>query len=98
MPEIAFIEKYFFLLVVYSVIGWFYECIVESIRQKKIVNRGFLNGPYCPIYGFGSLLDVIVLGWIKNPIVLFVTSAVLTTILEYITSVIMEKLFHVSKK
>ena len=67
----------------------------RKLPSKKIINRGFLNGPYCPIYGFGSLLDVIVLGWIKNPIVLFVTSAVLTTILEYITSVIMEKLFHV---
>ena len=88
-------EKFFFWLVIYSMIGWCYECVLESYRQKKIINRDFLNGPYCPIYGFGSLLDVIVLGWIKNPIVLFVTSAVLTTILEYITSVIMEKLFHV---
>ena len=94
MPEIAFIEKYFFLLVVYSVIGWFYECIVESIRQKKIVNRGFLNGPYCPIYGFGALLDVLVLGWCTNPVMLFILSAVLTCTLEYITSVVMEKMFN----
>lgn len=94
MPDINLIERYFFWLVLYSIIGWVYECIVESIRQKKIVNRGFLNGPYCPIYGFGSLLDVVVLGWIENPFVLFVTSAVLTCTLEYITSVVMEKLFN----
>lgn len=94
MPDISMIETYFFLLVVYSVIGWFYECIVESIRQKKIVNRGFLNGPYCPIYGFGALLDVLVLGWCKEPVMLFILSAVLTCTLEYITSVVMEKLFN----
>ena len=94
MPDIVMIEKYFFLLVVYSVIGWFYECIVESIRQKKIVNRGFLNGPYCPIYGFGALLDVIVLGWCKEPVMLFILSAVLSCTLEYITSVVMEKMFN----
>ena len=94
MPDINLIERYFFWLVLYSIIGWVYECIVESIRQKKIVNRGFLNGPYCPIYGFGSLLDVVVLGWIENPFVLFIMSAVLTCTLEYITSVVMEKLFN----
>lgn len=94
MPDIVMLEKYFFLLVVYSIIGWVYECIVESIRQKKVVNRGFLNGPYCPIYGFGALLDIVALGWCKNPIMLFVLSAVLTCTLEYITSVVMEKLFN----
>lgn len=87
-------EKYFFWLVTYSIIGWIYECIVESIRQKKIVNRGFLNGPYCPIYGFGALLDVLVLGRIENPVILFLCSAILTCTLEFFTSVIMEKLFH----
>ena len=94
MPDIVMVEKYFFLLVVYSIIGWVYECIVESIRQKKIVNRGFLNGPYCPIYGFGALLDVVALGWCHNPVMLFLLSAVLCCTLEYITSVVMEKLFN----
>ncbi len=97
MPDSALIlEKYFFWLVIYSVIGWVYESALESFRQKKLVNRGFLNGPYCPIYGFGSLLDVIILGNLKyNPVLLFVASAVLTCILEYITSVVMEKIFNV---
>ncbi len=94
MPEIVTVEKFFFLLVIYSIIGWVYECIVESIRQKKIVNRGFLNGPYCPIYGFGALLDVVALGWCRDPVMLFILSAFLTCTLEYITSVVMEKLFN----
>ena len=94
MIDIITLEKYFFLLVIYSIIGWFYECIVESIRQKKIVNRGFLAGPYCPIYGFGALLDVVVLGWCTNPVLLFIISAVLTCTLEYITSIVMEKMFN----
>ncbi len=89
------VEKYFFWLIIYSMIGWCYECLLESYRQKKIINRGFLNGPYCPIYGFGSLLDILVLGWIENPVILFLVSAFLTTLLEYLTSLIMEKIFHV---
>ena len=96
MPETHLqIEKYFFWLVIYSVIGWVYESILETYRQKKLVNRGFLNGPYCPIYGSGALLDVVVLGWIENPVLLFLASAVLTCTLEYITSVILEKIFHI---
>ncbi len=97
MPDSALmLEKYFFWLVVYSVIGWVYESALESFRQKKLVNRGFLNGPYCPIYGFGSLLDVIILGNLRyNAFLLFVSSAVLTCILEYMTSVVMEKIFNV---
>ncbi len=94
MPDLITVEKYFFLLVVYSMIGWVYECIVESIRQKKVVNRGFLNGPYIPIYGFGALIDVIFLGWCRDPVWLFILSAFLCCTLEYITSVVMEKLFN----
>lgn len=94
MPDLITVEKYFFLLVTYSTIGWVYECIVESIRQKKIVNRGFLNGPYIPIYGFGALIDIIVLGWCRDPVLLFLLSAFLCCTLEYITSVVMEKLFN----
>ena len=94
MPDLITVEKFFFLLVIYSMIGWIYECIVESIRQKKIVNRGFLNGPYIPIYGFGALIDVVFLGWCKDPVLLFCLSALLCCTLEYITSVVMEKLFN----
>ena len=88
------VENIFLWLIIYSVIGWIYESTLCSITEKRFVNRGFLNGPYCPIYGFGAILDILILGWIENPILLFVLSAILTCTLEYITSYLMEKLFH----
>ncbi len=88
------VENIFLWLIIYSVIGWIYESTLCSITERRFVNRGFLNGPYCPIYGFGAILDILILGWIENPILLFVLSAILTCTLEYITSYLMEKLFH----
>lgn len=61
---------------------------------KKFVNRGFLNGPYCPIYGAGALLVITLLGKIQNPILLFFAGGLITCTLEYIISWVMEKLFH----
>ncbi len=94
MEILLLVERYFFWLVIYSMVGWVYESIVESFRQKKLVNRGFLFGPYLPIYGTGALLDVLLLGWIPNPILLFITAAVLCCIVEFIISVILEKIYH----
>ena len=47
---------YFFLFFIYSVIGWMMETIFVCIQKRKLVDRGFLIGPYCPIYGFGALV------------------------------------------
>lgn len=59
-----------------------------------MVNRGFLNGPLCPIYGTGAILGVAILGNVHNPIIIFLISMVGATILEYTTSWVMEQLFH----
>jgi uncharacterized membrane protein len=75
-------------------IGWVYETVICSIIQKRFIYRGFLNGPYCPIYGFGAVLNILVLGKVHNPFLLFFDAALLTGILEYLTSWGMEKLFH----
>lgn len=91
---ITAIENIFLWLITYSIIGWIYESILCSVIEKRFVNRGFLNGPYCPIYGFGAILDILILGKIQDPVLLFIFSAVLTCTLEYITSYLMEKLFH----
>ena len=70
------------------------EVILVSIENKKFMNRGFLIGPYCPIYGFGGLLITIVLGRYKyDPLVLFVMTVVTCGILEYLTSWAMEVIF-----
>lgn len=89
-----FLETYFIWFMVYSVIGWIWEVIICSVPAKKFINRGFLNGPYCPIYGFGAVLVAVLLRDIDNPILIFLAGALLTCTLEYITSWVMEKLFH----
>ena len=88
------IETWFLYLMIYSIAGWCYETTLCSVAQKRFINRGFLNGPYCPIYGFGAVLDLLLLGTIENPILLFFTGALVDCALEYFTSWAMEKLFH----
>lgn len=56
--------------MIYSIIGWVYESTICSIGHRKLINRGFLNGPYCPIYGTGAVLVLLVLGRIQNPVLL----------------------------
>ena len=82
-----------FYFMIYSVVGWIYETTLCSITDRRFVNRGFLNGPYCPIYGSGALLDVLVLGRIENPFLLFILGVLVTCSLEYLTSYVIEKLF-----
>lgn len=88
--------KIFLWLILYSFFGWVYESTLCSITSRSLVNRGFLNGPLCPVYGFGAL-TVILAFWQEpniSPWNLFFSSMVLTCTLEYITSWGMEKLFH----
>jgi len=85
---------YFLLFFIYSIIGWIIETIYTAITKNEIVNRGFLIGPYCPIYGVGSLIMVILLKPYHNDIfALFVASIFVCTFIEYITSYLMEKIF-----
>lgn len=84
----------FLYLIVYSFLGWMIETIYCSALQGHFVERGFLNGPVCPIYGFGALLTVSFLApYTNNIIVVFILGMVSTSVLEYFTSYIMEKLF-----
>lgn len=86
--------KYVFWLFLYSFIGWVYESILCSVSARRWINRGFLNGPYCPIYGWGALLVILILGKIKNPLLIFLLGMLVTCSLEYFSSYLMEKLFH----
>lgn len=89
------IELAFLLFLTYSFLGWTMEILLTLVRDRKFINRGFLIGPYCPIYGVGSLLMVFFLqDYREDLIVLFCMAMVVCSILEYTTSVIMEKLFH----
>lgn len=84
----------FFTFFIFSIFGWICECIYCSIIDKKIVyNRGFLIGPYLPIYGIGALYFYVLCKFESNPLVLFLMAIFGTSILEYLTSYIMEKIF-----
>lgn len=85
---------YLFLFYIYSILGWILETLYVSILNKKITDRGFLIGPYCPIYGIGALIIIIYLTqYNNNPLTVFLMGMILCSILEYFTSYIMEKLF-----
>ena len=65
--------EYFIIFLIYSIMGWIYEVIGMIVVDHKFVNRGYLIGPYCPIYGCGALLMTFLLkDYINNPVVLFI--------------------------
>ncbi len=88
---------YFYLMLffLYSISGWIIELIDLSVIEKRLVkNRGFLIGPYCPIYGFGALLMTLFLTRYSDDLItLFFMAMLLTSALEYFTSILLEKLF-----
>ena len=87
-------SKLFLLFICYSFVGWIIEVIYEYFMNGKLINRGFLIGPYCPIYGVGGIIATFTLTNHKdNIIILFVMSMFLFALLEYFTSYIMEKVF-----
>ena len=80
--------------VIYAFLGWCLEVVYQAVEHGRFINRGFLNGPYCPIYGFGVILVCFALEPIKeNIVVLYVGSVLLTTFLELITGFLLEKFF-----
>jgi len=82
-------------LAIYSFIGWLYESIICSmVNKRKIINRGFLIGPYVPIYGFGAVLVIQLFGNFSSLISIFIYSMIICTVIEYLTSVLMEKIFN----
>lgn len=84
-----------YIFVIYAFLGWCCEVAFAAMKEGRFINRGFLNGPYCPIYGFGALLVILALTPLQdNLAALFFGSALITTALEYITGVVLEKLFH----
>lgn len=87
----------FFILfarfIIYSFIGWLLEVFMSFVRHGKFINRGFFIGPWVPIYGFCAIILVWLFKGETNPIYIFVFSSLIASIIEYLTSVIMEKLF-----
>ena len=94
MESLKQIEIYFIIFLIYSIIGWLLEVTCKLIEKKKFINRGILIGPYCPIYGTGAILITLFLSKYRNDIIaLFIMAIFLCGTLEYLTSLIMEKIF-----
>lgn len=89
------IIKYILMFFFYSFAGWCLESLYCSIGEKRFINRGFLTGPLCPIYGTASLVLIVLIynPFKDNPLVVFILGIVLCDIVEYLTSFLMEKLF-----
>lgn len=96
------ISQYFVLFAIYSCLGWVFESLYCSIEHKKWDNRGFLYGPFCPIYGVGGVAVTAITDAIAGPGIgfsyawyhVFLVSFFGSVVLEYFTSWVLEKLFH----
>ena len=88
--------RYVLLFFFYSAAGWAVESTYCSLGEKRFINRGFLTGPMCPIYGTGALVMTLCMynPFQDKPLMVFLLGMVLCDIVEYITSVLMETLFH----
>lgn len=81
--------------VIYAFLGWCGEVAFAAIKTRTFVNRGFLNGPVCPIYGAGMCVVALCLTpFAENIGVLFAGSIILTSLLEFLTGFVLEKLYH----
>lgn len=81
--------------ILYSFLGWVMESIFRSICERKVINTGFLRGPFCPIYGIGATIMFLFLeGVADKPIALFFIAIIVLTAWEYVVGVFLEKVFH----
>jgi uncharacterized membrane protein len=87
--------RFLWIFFIYAFLGWCTEVSYAALVTGRFVNRGFLNGPVCPVYGFGVVIVLACLTPLAdNLFVLFLGSVVLTSILEWLTGFVLEKLFH----
>lgn len=95
--KIAGVSLYYIInwFFIYSFLGWLWESCYVSAKAKKIINRGFINGPLCTIYGFGAISVYLILkDFDENILILYFGGVIVATVLEYITGWLMEAIFH----
>lgn len=92
--EYNFIEILIYFIT-YSFLGWIMESVFRSVCEKKLINTGFLRGPFCPIYGIGAIIMLIFLKqFSSNLILLFIIALIVLTLWEYLVGVLLETIFH----
>ena len=85
----------FYYFCWWSVFGWFLEVVVRTLETGGFENRGFLNGPFCPIYGFGVTIITHILEPIQdNFFILYISSSLICTSFELLVGILMQKIFH----
>ncbi len=86
----------FLIFIMFSLVGWISEVLYVGIfHEHKFVNRGFLHGPICPVYGFGGVVLLLLPPFLYSTwLPLFFASMILCTVVEYFVSWVMEKMFH----
>lgn len=89
-----YLSTLFIWFILYSILGWIYETLFCSIKQLEWDNRGMLIGPYCPIYGVGAVLDVLLCSSLPNARAVFIACMLGSAVLEYVTSYATERMFH----
>lgn len=102
IKEKQYIQKLFLCFMMYAVLGWCYEVVLETfIYRWGFSNRGVLFGPYCPVYGVGALTFLGCFGWLMNkkdkkwlnilkPVIIFAGCMIAATIIELAASYILE--------
>ncbi|MBR6071174.1 MAG: putative ABC transporter permease [Ruminococcus sp.] len=81
--------------MIYAFLGWCLEVTYQAVEHGKFINRGFLGGPYCPIYGVGVIIVTLALYPLRGTVILlYIGSVVLTSSLELITGCVLERIFH----
>ena len=88
--------QWLFFFYLYCFLGWCFESAYVSLKSKKLVNRGFMRGPFLPLYGSGAIMMLIVsMPFQENIFLTYIAGVIGATALEYVTGVTMEALFKV---
>ena len=96
MTKLYTVSQWVLFFYIYCFMGWVWESAYVSVCERKLVNRGFLKGPFLPIYGSGAICILAVTIPVRGNIpLMFLTGMVSATLLEYLTGAVMEKLFRV---
>ncbi len=90
------IYELLWMFLIYAFLGWCAEVAYHAVEVGDFANRGFLNGPVCPIYGVGATLVIAVLTRVDNVFAMFIASMLLTSLLELITGFTLKKIYHTS--
>lgn len=88
------LSQYFVCFVIYGFFGWIYESLYYTVQFKKPVNTGFLHVCFCPIYGFACVGNAVLFRNTESPVIIFLTSMLVISMLEYFASWLLEALFE----